>query len=578
MQALISAGAITLLDAVADGITIQEPTGRLIYANPAAARAFGCNSPTERLAVPPAEIMARYEIFDEEGEPLPVSELPGRRALAGHPESERVMQFRMLPSTERRWSIVKAQPVHNEDGSVRFAVNIWHDITERVERQRQLEDASAELEETAAELEATVSELELRTEEAETRANRESFLAEAGRMLASSLDTESTLRMIVHLAVPKLAEWVDISLLDENDELQRLEIAHQDPDRLKFAHELAERFPRDRATDGGYRIVSTGVSELYPVITDELVRAGAKSEEHYQILKALDLHSAMAVPIKVKDRVLGVITFIRSSYQKPYNHEDLAFAESLAARSGLALENARLYREAQDASRAKSDFLAIMSHELRTPLTAIFGYTELLSTGVAGAVSPAQNAHLERIHASAAHLLTIIEDVLSYARTEAGRDQLRADAFSLATVVEEALVIVRPNAEKKGIEIHSQIRDNVDLRTDRAKVRQILINLLSNAIKFTDTGTISMCAEKRGPTLAVEVEDTGIGIATADFDRIFEPFRQLEPSMTRKAGGTGLGLAVSRRFAALLGGSLEVMSEVGKGSRFTLVLPLGDSA
>lgn len=575
MEALISSGATVLLDAVGDGITIQDPSGRLVYANPAAARMIGFESPAELLATSQADIMERFALFDEDDNPLPFTALPGRRALAGQPETEQVLQFSIQPSRERRWAIVKAQPVFNSDGSVRFAVNIFHDITERIERQRVLEDASTELEETAAELEATVSELEMRTEEAETLARRQKFLAEAGRMLAGSLDTEDTLRMIVHLAVPNVAEWAEVSLLTESGTLERLEIAHDDPDKLRYAQLLSTQFPRDPSTDGAYRVARTGVSEMYPEIPDEMLRAGAQSDEHYEVIKALDLRSGMVVPMKVRDQVLGVITFVRSSHQKRYDQDDLEFAESLAARSALALANARLYREAQEANRSKADFLAIMSHELRTPLTAIFGYTELLTTGIAGALTPAQNTHLERIYASAAHLLTIIEDVLAYARTEAGRDQIHEDSFTIKEIVEEALVMVKPNAQKKGLAISSDIGEDVSLRTDRAKLRQILINLLGNAVKFTEEGGIHVEVTRKGSEVEIAVQDTGPGIDAADFDRIFEPFRQLEPSMTRKAGGTGLGLAVTRRFAALLGGRIDVASQPGQGTRFAVTLPLG---
>lgn len=575
MEAFISAGAIALLDAVGDGITIQDPTGQLIYANPAAARAIGFESVHALVTTPTAEIMRRYELFDEDGVPLPLENLPGRAALAGQPESERVLQFRVRATGETRWSMLKAQPVFNPDGSVRFAVNIWHDLTDRMERQRALEDTTSQLEETAAELESVVAQLEERTEEAEARASRHKFLAEAGRMLSASLQSEDTLRMIMHLAVPRLAEWADVSLLRDDGSLERLETAHADPAQLRWALELDKRFPRDPNIDSGYRVARTGVSEIYPDIPDELLRAAAQSEEHYEIIKQLDLRSAMIVPMKVQQKILGVITFIRSSAQKPYDHEDLEFAESLAARSALALANARLYREAQEANRTKADFLAVMSHELRTPLTAIFGYAELLSTGVAGEISETQRAHLDRIHASAAQLLTIIEDILAFARTEAGRDELHTDSFSLAEVVAEAVMVVRPNIEKKGLRLETAVNPSIHFRTDRAKLRQILINLLSNAVKFTEAGQITINARPLpDDRCEIEVTDTGIGIEAAHFDRIFEPFRQLEPSMTRKAGGTGLGLAVSRRFASLLGGSLEVASQPGQGSRFTAILPL----
>ncbi len=575
MEALISAGATILLDAVGDGITIQDVSGRVVYANPAAARVLGFDSPAELLATPSQEILERFELFDEKGNPLSLDELPGRAALAGQPESERILQFREVRTNTRRWSIVKAQPVHNQDGSIRFALNIFHDITDQIERQRALEEASSQIEESAAELEATISELELRTEEAEERADRHKFLAEAGRLLASSLETESNLRMVAHLAVPHIAEWTEVSLLNKEGVLQRMEIAHNEPDKLKYAIELDRAFPRDPATNRGYAVARSGVSEIYPILTDEMLRASTQSDEQYQLLRTLDLHSAMIVPMKVPGSVLGIITFIRSRSQKPFNEEDLEFAESLAARAALALANARLFREAQEANRAKADFLAVVSHELRTPLTAIFGYTELLTTGVAGEMNPAQQAHLDRVHASATHLLSIIEDILAYARTEAGRDQLHRDTFRLSEVIAEAVMIVRPNAEKKGLRVATEVGEDLPLRTDRAKVRQILINLLGNAVKFTDEGSITVRGGRHGETqLFVTVEDTGVGIQRSDFDRIFEPFRQLEPSMTRKSGGTGLGLAVSRRFAALLGGTVTVDSAPGQGSRFTLTLPL----
>ena len=579
MEALISAGAIKLLDAVGDGITIQAPDGKLIYANPAAARAIGFESAEALLGAPVESIMSGFDLLDEDGSPLPLDALPGRAALAGKSENERVLQFRIRATGEIRWSFVKAQPVLNPDGTVRYAVNIWHDLTERIERQRALEEASSQLEETAGELEVTIAQLEERTEEAEARASRHKFLAEAGRMLSASLDSEDTLRMIMHLAVPRLAEWADVSLVMEDGSLRRLETAHSDPAKLRWALELDKRFPRDPNVDAGYRVVRTGTSEIYPEIPDELLRTGAQSEEHFQIIKELDLRSAMIVPMKIQEKVLGTITFIRSSAQKAYDEEDLEFAESLAARSALALSNARLYREAQEANRTKSDFLAVMSHELRTPLTAIFGYAELLSTGVNGEMNARQRAHLDRIHASAAQLLTIIEDILAYARTEAGRDEVHSDTFKLADVVYEAVMIVKPNVEKKGLQLLVELGDDLEFRTDRAKLRQILINLLGNSVKFTEAGEISVTAKPLPGNMAqIVIADTGIGIDPADFDRIFEPFRQLEPSMTRKAGGTGLGLAVTRRFASLLGGSVAVASEAGRGARFTVTLPRVNSS
>jgi PAS domain S-box-containing protein len=574
MDALISAGATALLDAVGDGIAIQDTTGRIVYANPAAARIIGFNSPAELLETPTSEILRRFEVLDEDGAPFPPERLPGRAVLAGEPAGQRVLQFRARGSPELRWSVIKAEPVYNPDGSIRLVVNIWHDITERMERQRALEEATTQLEETTVELEATISELEVRTDEAETRAERHKFLAEAGRMLASSFDAEETLRMVVHLAVPSIANWAEVRLLREDGELQRLEIAHADPEKLIAAIQLEERFPADPATSPTYEVVRTGMPRIFREVPASLVRKTARSEEHYRLLSALELDSALIVPIKVRDATLGTILLARSRQQRAFDDEDLEFAESFAARAGLALTNARLYGEAQEANRTKADFLAVMSHELRTPLTAIFGYTELLATGVAGAMTDTQRAHLDRIHGSASQLLTIIEDILAYARTEAGRDEVHADIFRLSEVISEALMVVRPNAEKKELLLEANIAEDAPLHTDRAKLRQIVINLLGNAIKFTDHGSVRVRATAADGECRITVEDTGVGIDPAYLDRIFEPFRQLEPSMTRRAGGTGLGLAVSRRFAALLGGTITVDSTPGQGSRFTVVLPL----
>ncbi|HEX6063242.1 MAG TPA: histidine kinase dimerization/phospho-acceptor domain-containing protein, partial [Longimicrobiales bacterium] len=523
MDALISAGATALLDAVGDGITIQNTTGRIVYANPAAARIIGFDSPAELLATPISEIMQRFEVFDEDGAPFPPERLPGRAVLAGEPAGQRVLQFRVRGSAELRWSVLKAEPVYNPDGSIRLVVNIWHDITERMERQRALEEATTQLEETTVELEVTISELEARTDEAETRAERHKFLAEAGRMLASSFDAEETLRMVVHLAVPSIANWAEIRLLREDGELQRLEIAHADPEKLLAAMQLEERFPADPATSPTYEVVRTGTPRIFREVPDALVRKTARSEEHYRLLSALELDSALIVPIKVRDATLGTILMARSKQQRAFDDEDLEFAESFAARAGLALTNARLYGEAQEANRTKADFLAVMSHELRTPLTAIFGYTELLATGVAGQMTDTQRAHLDRIHGSASQLLTIIEDILAYARTEAGRDEVHADVFRLSEVISEALMVVRPNAEKKALLLEANVAEDAPLHTDRAKLRQIVINLLGNAIKFTDHGSVRVHATAGDRECRISVEDTGVGIDPGDLDRIFEP-------------------------------------------------------
>jgi PAS domain S-box-containing protein len=572
-----------VLDAVADGITVQDPTGRLIYANPAAAHVAGFTSANELVATPPAEILAAFNVYDEFGQPLAVSELPGRMALTGAPEQERLVRFVIIASGETRWSIIKAQPVFDEHGAVRFAINIWHDVTERMLRQQSLEENAAQLEEVSAELEVTIDELKQQTEEAEEAraraeytAERQRFLAEAGRLLAASLDYEATLRMITELAVPRIADWCTISLLDANGKLRQLNVAHADPDKVRSVLELQDRYPpndRDQM-----RIVRSAQSELYTEIPDSLLEANARDAEHLTILKELQLRSAMVVPLKIRDEVLGLITFIGAESGRRYGADDLEFAESLAARSALAISNARLYAETQEANRVKTDFLAVMSHELRTPLTAIFGYTELLATGITGPVTANQVSQLERIRGSAAHLLGIIEDILGYARAEAGKDSVREENVPISEVVAEAVSLVQPAAQQKNLRIESRVVNDGKLATDRGKLRQILVNLINNAVKFTGEGEVRVTSDVDSERATFTVSDTGVGIEPTDLERIFEPFRQLQSATTRTAGGTGLGLAVTKRFVELLGGTIEVDSQLGKGTRFTVTIPAFTSA
>lgn len=573
-----AAGMLQLLDGVADGITVQDPTGRLIYANPAAARNAGFESGEEMVATPPRELLDAFAVFDETGAPLKTEDLPGRRALAGLTEQERLVRFKILATGVERWNLIKAHPVLDPAGKVLYAVNVSHDVTDQLLHQQDLEQSTVQLEEVTAELESTIDELQQRTAEAEAAqaraeytAERQRFLAEAGRLLAASLDPESTLRTITHLAVPRIADWCTVSLIDDKGKLNQLEVAHADPAKLRFALELQKKYPPD--DEASMRVVRSGESELYPEIPDAMLEQSARDAEHLRIIRELQLRSAMVVPMKIRGDVLGLITFIGAESGRRFDHDDLEFAESLAARSALAITNARLYHQAQEANRSKADFLAIMSHELRTPLTAIFGYTELLSSGITGPITQPQINQLDRIKGSASHLLGIIEDILNYARAEAGHDVVDNDVVTLSAVVEEAASIVKPAAEKKGLSFISDVEKDCVLNTDRGKLRQILVNLLGNAVKFTSEGTIRLMVRCPDDEVVITVEDTGVGIGPADLDKVFEPFRQLQNATTRTAGGTGLGLAVTKRFAELLGGSVAVQSELERGTTFTVRIP-----
>jgi signal transduction histidine kinase len=258
---------------------------------------------------------------------------------------------------------------------------------------------------------------------------------------------------------------------------------------------------------------------------------------------------------------------VRLSSERARSEAEAAKAEAEAARA-----------EAESANGAKSDFLAVMSHELRTPLSAIMGYQELLADEISGPITEQQAQQLGRIKASARHLLALIDEILTFTRIDAGREKVDLERASLATLLEPAAELVEPLARARGLHIEVMLPPNeVAVETDPVKVRQMIVNLLSNAVKFTDSGRIILSADQKGDQLIISVEDTGIGISPEHFERIFEPFWQVEQKATRRAGGTGLGLTVTRRLALLLGGDVTVKSEPGVGTTFTVCLPVRPS-
>lgn len=264
---------------------------------------------------------------------------------------------------------------------------------------------------------------------------------------------------------------------------------------------------------------------------------------------------------------------------QPLSDDDDVYGVLVVATDVTDLVQARLaaehaHQEAVTASRAKSDFLARMSHELRTPLAAIIGYGELLADGITGPVNEEQARQLTRIRWSANHLLSIIDEILTLARMEAGKEKADIQNVEVVQLLESVASMAEPLASAKGLSFELKPpREDVTLRTDPVKLRQVLLNLISNAVKYTDEGTVSLSTGQRDGAVDFFVRDTGAGVAEDHLEKIFEPFWQVEQTTTRRAGGTGLGLAVTRQFVDLLGGAITVESKLGEGSTFRVTLP-----
>jgi signal transduction histidine kinase len=282
----------------------------------------------------------------------------------------------------------------------------------------------------------------------------------------------------------------------------------------------------------------------------------------------------MAAPLVAHEQVLGVLVVARDRRSEPFTTREERRLAVVADHAALALWKSQLLEQAQEADRAKGRFLATMSHELRTPLTALAGYEELLVDAVLGPLSDSQREVLERMHHVTAHLSSMIEDVLAYTNLETGGEVVRPTDLLAADLLSAAAAVVQPLAEAKHLSlVVESAAVPIRMTTDVDKARQILVNLAANAIKFTDRGDVRLSLSGDDREVRFSVIDSGIGIDPHDVQRLFKPFTQLDSGLTRKHGGTGLGLYISERLARLLQGRIDVTSLPGQGATFTLVLP-----
>jgi PAS domain S-box-containing protein len=408
------------------------------------------------------------------------------------------------------------------------------------------------------------------SEAAEVRAH---FLADASARL-SSLDYENSLRQVAQLAVSQLCDWCTVDLLGSAGDFRRVTIAHVEPTKIALAEALNRRYPVDLSEPRGIgEVLRTGRPELYADISDAMLVQAARDEEHLRALREIGVTSAMLVPLSTGTRVMGVLSFIRSSVDRHFNQDDLEVACELGRRAAYAIENARLYSDAQHANRLKDEFLATLSHELRTPLNVIAGRAHLLSTA---ADSEQVRTIASVIDRNSTTLTRLVDDLLDVSRMTIGQVRLERQLVSLTTIVVAAVQGIQASAAAKDIAITHAIEPDAMVVGDPTRLQQIAWNLLTNAVKFTPAGgRIEVVGRALGEEVTLAVTDSGRGLSPDALPRIFDMFWQAESLPSRQEGGLGLGLSIVKKLAELQGGHVTAASEgPGRGATFTVTLPL----
>jgi PAS domain S-box-containing protein len=488
--------------------------------------------------------------------------------------------------------IIPKERLYEEDNvlaSIRRGEQVDHFETERVHRDgapvyisltvSPIRDAGGRVV-GASKIARDISEARRARQMLERARKRDAFLAEATSALASSLDYHETLKIVANIAVPEIADWCAIDVLNDDGAFTRAAMAHVNAEKVKLAETVRDRYEDPKSSTSPQSVIRTRKPVFLQTITDDMLVQSARGDaERLELTRALGLVSLVIVPMVSHDRVLGTVTLATAESGMHYAEEELRLAEEIAARTALSIENAQAYEQLETANRLKEEFLATLSHELRTPLNAVTGYARMLKSG---AISKEKTPHaLDVMDRNAASLTQIVEDVLDVSRMISGKSRLEVEPLDLEKLVRNAIASVMPAIDAKNIQIKTAFDSSLgQVLADPDRLQQVIWNLLTNAMKFTPRGGhIRVGLEQDDSHVDVVVSDSGIGIRSDFLPHIFERFRQAEAGPTRRHGGLGLGLAIARHLVEMHGGAITARSEgEGKGAEFRVTLPLMVSA
>ncbi|WNG55585.1 PAS domain-containing protein [Archangium gephyra] len=522
---------------------VEAPSGRTLNFNAQAELLMG----HPMLPCTCVKEYAQYHAIHPDGRRFAAEEYPLARVLAtGKPTPQEELLYDR-PDGSVRVFLINAGPIWDARGELHAAVASFMDITA--------------------------------LKRAETH---QTFLASVSETLAGSLDYEATLSHVVQRAVPALGDGCALDMVEPDGSLRRLAVAHVDPVRREIARELARHHPsRLEDVSGPGAVIRTGRTELRAEVTDELLVRHASDARHLELLRGMGITSSLIVPLHARDRTFGALAFFycwgglpRAS--RAYGPEEQRLAEDLARRAALAVDNARLYREAQRAVRLRDEFLSVASHELKTPLTPLNLKLTALSREIprccAGESHPESlQRHVAMARRQLWKLSTLLNALFDVSRIAQGKLALEPENTDLGEVLGEVAAWFAPEAARMGSKLRVEGEAHVPGRWDRLRLEQVVTNLLSNAIRYGAGRPIHVRAEAEGHLARLVVRDEGIGISPEAQERIFGKFERAVSE--RHYGGLGLGLYITRSIVEAMGGTIRVDSRPGLGSTFTVELP-----
>jgi PAS domain S-box-containing protein len=536
-----------ILEGAADGITAQDNQGRLRYANDAAARLVGYENANAMMAAPIAELMRKFEVFDENGQPFSLANLPGRRVLQTGQPASATLRYRVVETGQEHWSLVRASPVFNAHGQVELAVNIFQEITD------------------------------LKQAELSSR-----ILADAAQQLSSSLDVNRRLANVAQMAVPLLADWCAVDLLTDDNQIQRVAVYHIDPAKIQFAHELSRRYPVNINNPTGVPLVlRTGQSEFTPVVANDQLLAAATTEEARQLIRDLALSSIIIVPLVAHGRTLGALSLVWAESGRHYSKADLALAEELGRRAGLAVDNARLYDQTQQLNAELEERIRERTAQLEESQSRL----RQLSAHLQAAREEERARIAREIHDELGQILTVLKiDLVSVQRMlnnpgQPVQDKLKTMLQLIDTTVQQVRRIateLRPgllddlglaaaiewqlNEFQERTEIRCEITVNLDdsaLDIDsRLALFRIFQETLTNIARHSRANLVTVRLEEADKQVILIVSDNGRGITDEDI-----------------AQSRSFGLLGMRERVHLLNGTFSIQGVPGQGTTITVHLP-----